>query len=143
MLHALNLEHGLIDSNELTKEYRRLGFKREKHLFSLRKDGDVKAVIMVVVSDLGLNLSDLTNCIQVFVLDPADLSADILYSNLSHLSHYFEKEKISILLYPVHYADTQSIFYEKIYTLWVLNMQNTDDYFRYMTNLFTRTSLHG
>ncbi len=139
MLHALDLEPGMIDCDELNKEYRRLGFKREKHLFSLKKDDTIKAIIMVTLSDLGLNLSDLTNCIHVIVLDPDDLTSNILYLNLSQLSHYFEKNEMPILLYPVSYADTQSISYEKTYTLWVLNMQNTDDYFKYMTNLFTRT----
>ena len=139
MLHALDLEPGMIDCDELNKEYQRFGFKREKHLFSLKKNDTIKAVIMVTLSDLGLNLSNLTNCIHVIVLDPDDLTSDILCLSLSQLSHYFEKKEIPILLYPMSYADGQSISYEKTYTLWVLNMQNTDDYFKYMTSLFTRT----
>jgi hypothetical protein len=47
-------------SDELSAEYQRLGFKKEKHLFSLRKGDLLKAVILVNISDIGLNLSNLT-----------------------------------------------------------------------------------
>jgi hypothetical protein len=137
MLNALDLEPDIIDSDELNKEYQRLGFKRERHLFSLKKDGLLKAIIMVTLSDLGLNLSNLTHCIHVIVLDSDDLPLNIFYSHLSQLSHYYEQNEIPVLLYPVSYAETQSMPYEKIYNLWVLNMQNTDDYFRFMKKLFT------
>ncbi|MDI6891221.1 MAG: hypothetical protein QMC83_09865 [Thermodesulfovibrionales bacterium] len=74
MVHALDLEPDMIGSNELNKEYRRLGFKRERHLFSLKQEGALKAIIVANLSDTGLNLSNLTNCIHVFVLDSDDLS---------------------------------------------------------------------
>jgi len=137
MLSALDLEPDMIGNDKLNKEYQRLGFKRERHLLSLKKDGLLKAIIMVTLSDFGLNLSDLTNCIHVIVLDSDDLPLNIFYSHLSQLSHYFEQNKIPVLLYPVSYSETQSMPYEKTYTLWVLNMQNTDDYFRFMKKLFT------
>jgi len=140
MLNALDLEPDMIDSDELNKEYQRLGFKRERHLFSLKKDGLLKAIIMVTLSDLGLNLSNLTNCIHVFVLDSDDLPLNIFYSHLSQLSHYYEQNEIPVLIYPVSYAETQSMPYEKIYNLWVLNIpQAGDQYLKYVENLFTHT----
>ena len=42
---------------------------RRKHLFSLKKDGNLKAVFIVNISDIGLNMSDLTNCIHTIVVD--------------------------------------------------------------------------
>ncbi|MBM4146847.1 MAG: hypothetical protein FJ240_11365 [Nitrospira sp.] len=137
MLNALDLEPDMIDSDALNKEYQRLGFKRERHLYSLKRDGALKAVITVTVSDIGLSLSNLNNCIHAFVLDSDDLSLNIFYSHLSQLSHYYEKDEIPIVLYPLSYAETKSMPYEKVYSLWVLNMQNTDDYFRFMKKLFT------
>jgi hypothetical protein len=140
MLNALDLEPDMINSEELNKEYQRLGFKRERHLFSLKKDGLLKAIIIVTLSDLGLNLSNLTHCIHVIVLDSNDLSLNILYSQLSKLSHYYEQDEIPMLLYPVSYAETQSMPYEKIYNLWVLNIpQAGDQYLKYVENLFTHT----
>jgi len=139
MLHALNLEPDMIDSEDLNKEYQRFGFKREKHLYSLKKDEDIKAVIMVTASDIGLNLSNLTNCIHVFVLDSDNLSHNILCSNISQLSQYYEQDEIPVLLYPVNYAELQSIPYEKIYNFWVINTQYGDHYLNYMENLLNRT----
>jgi hypothetical protein len=140
MLHALDLEPGMIDCDELNKEYQRFGFKRERHLFSLKKDGTIKAVIMVTLSDVGLNLSNLTNCIHVFVIDSDNLPSDILYAGLSQLSHYYEQEEIPILLYPVSYTEIQPIACEKIYNLWSINTQYTDLYLKYIESLFTRNT---
>jgi hypothetical protein len=137
MLHALDLEPGMIDSEDLNKEYQVFGFKRKRHLFSLKKDNNTKAVIMVTLSDVGLNLSNLTNCIHVFVLDSDNLPRNILYSSLSQLSHYYEQEEIPILLYPVSYAEIQPIACEKIYNLWSINTQYTDRYLKYIESLFT------
>lgn len=138
MLNALDLEPDMINSDELNKEYQRLGFKRERHLFSLKRDGVLKAAITVTVSDIGLSLSNLTNCIHVFVLDSDDLPRGTLYSSLSMLTEYYQQDEIPVLLYPVSYAEKQSLPYEKIYTLWVLNMQSLDDYLKYIENLFHR-----
>ncbi|HHT9104287.1 MAG TPA: PilZ domain-containing protein [Candidatus Wujingus californicus] len=141
MLHALDLEPDMIDNDNLSKEYRRLGFKRERRLFSFNKDNVLKAVIMVNVSDIGLNMSNLTNCIHVIILDAKDLPINTIYISLSMLSKYYEQDEIPVLLYPISYAQSQFIPYEKIYDLWVLNMQYTDKYFEYMDNLFNHN--HG
>ena len=138
MLHALDLEPDVIDSEELNKEYQRLNFKREKYLFSLKKDDNIKAVFMVTLSDVGLNLSNVTNCIHVFILNSDNLPCNMLYSSLSKLSPYYEQDKIPILLYPVSYAESQSISYEKIYNLWAINTQYTDHYLKYIESIFTR-----
>lgn len=138
MIHALDLEQSMLDSDELSKEYQRLGFKRERRLFSLKKEGILKAFIMLNISDTGLNMSDLTNCIHIIVLESEDVPRDALYSCLHKLSNYYEQEKIPILLYPVSYAEEQSIPYDKVYNLWILNMQYTDQYFEFMEGLFSR-----
>lgn len=83
-------------------------------------------------------MSDLTNCIHIIVLESEDVPRDALYSCLYKLSNYYEQEKIPILLYPVSYAEEQSIPYDKVYNLWILNMQYTDQYFEFMEGLFSR-----
>jgi len=75
-----------VDINKLTKEYQRLGFKRERHLLSLKKDGMLKAVVMVNISDMGLNLAGLTNCIKVVAIDSDGLTKDISHLMVSKLS---------------------------------------------------------
>lgn len=131
MLHAMDLEPGMAECDDLNKEYERMGFKRERHLFSLKKNDVLKAIIMINISDIGLNMSDLTNCLKIIVLDGNDLSKDTLYSMLSLVSVKFEHQETPVLLYPVSYAEKQFIPYEKIYSLWVLNLQYLDQYFRF------------
>ncbi|MCF6153761.1 MAG: PilZ domain-containing protein [Candidatus Brocadia sp.] len=138
MLDALDLKPDTIDNNELNEEYHRLGLKRQRHFFSLKKDGIFKAFIVLNLSDIGLNMSDLTNCIQVIVLDPDDLPYDTLCSGLFMLSKYYDQDEIPTLLYPVSYAEGQSIPYDKTYNLWVLNLHYLDPYFKYLEILINR-----
>jgi hypothetical protein len=135
MLNALDLEPDTLVSDDLTREYERHGFKRERHVFSLTRRGELKAVIMVSVSDTGLNLSNLTNCIHVLVVDPDDLPWRVLYSNLLKLSIYYEEDEIPVLIYPLEYAETEPIRPEKVYNLWVINSQHGDQYLEYMEGL--------
>jgi hypothetical protein len=140
MLDALDIKPGTIDHGDLPKEFQKFGFKREKYLFSLKNDVNLTAVFMVNISDVGLNMSDLTNCIKVFVVDATDLSKDILYLTLSHLSEKFDQSEIPVMIYPVSFAETQFIPYEKLYQMWVLDTQYGDHYFRCLKSLFRNIS---
>jgi len=135
MLNALDLEPDMVDREQLSREYQKLNFKRESHLFSLKKNGTLKAVILVNISDVGLNMSNLTNCIKVIVLDGDDLPGKIFYAVLARVSTKYDENEMPVLLYPVDYAKRQAITFEKLYTMWVLNMQYTDHYFRYLESL--------
>jgi hypothetical protein len=135
MINALDLETNLMNANSLTQEYAKLGFKKERHLFSIRKSGDLKAVCILNLSDIGLNMSDLTNCIKVIVLDQEELSKEILTFFISRLIKYFAEEEVPVLIYPLAYAKNHSFDYEKVYNLWILNPQPSDDYWRYLSKL--------
>lgn len=136
MLKAQDLGPEMCGCDELSAEYQRLGFKKEKHLFSLRKGDLLKAVILVNISDIGLNLSNLTNSVNVMVLDSDALSRDIFLRMLSTLAEKLKLDNLTVMLYPVTYADDQFIPYEKIYNLWVLSTQHENDhYFRYLERL--------
>ncbi len=135
MMPALDLEPGMADFDELAKEYPKLGFKRQRLLFSLKKNNILKAVAMVNISDIGLNLSDLTNHIKIIVLDPDDLSRETLNGMLSLLTEKINQENTAILLFPAAYAKHKDISYEKTYNLWILKTQASDNYFRYIDRL--------
>ena len=90
---------------------------------------------MVNIADLGLNLSDLTNCIKIFVLDGNSLPKDIFSSVISTVAETMLQDEIPVLLFPAVYADDQHIDYEKHYNLWVINLQFTDPYFKYLNRL--------
>jgi len=136
ILNAMDLEPGMDDINNLSQEYQRLGFKREKYCFSLKKGEHLKAFILVMLSDIGLNLSNLTNCIMVFVVDSEDLSWDKLHNGLSKVMHTIGQSDIPILLYPTTYAEAHRLPCEKQYNLWILNTPgNSDRYFSYVKRL--------
>lgn len=135
MLSALNIEPGNAEDPQLYQEYRKLGFKREKLLYSIKKSGALKAIIIVNISDIGLNLSDLTNCIMALVLDPEDFPKQILSTCLERLSDQIELTRIPVLVYPSNYVAKVSMPFEKIYNLWILNPLCNDAYFSYMNRL--------
>jgi hypothetical protein len=135
MLKALDLAREKLYEDELSKEYKKLGFKRKKHFFSLKKRGNLKAVNMVMISDIGLNLSSLTNCIKVFVLDPNDLPKDTLNGMISIIFKKLGRQDMPVLVYPASYVEHSTIPYEKQYILWVLNTTYSDAYFSYVNRL--------
>jgi len=135
-LEALDLVPERFEQNSLDQEYGRVGFKRKKYLYSLIDNDVLMAVLLVNVSDMGMNLSELTNSITVFVLDSNALPSARLLDTIGLLSRNCDRQEYPILLYPVSYADKYAIPYEKIYTLWVLNTQFGDAYFRHLKNLF-------
>jgi hypothetical protein len=135
MLGALDLTADKFSRDHLSALYRQAGLKRERYFFSLKKNGRLKAIATVVLSDAGVNLSDLTNCLKVFVVDRHSLTADIFRAMLSALMEKIEQSEMAVLLYPVQYAEDQAIAYEKQYNLWVCRLQSSDEYFRYLNRL--------
>lgn len=143
MIKALDMEPGDGDRYELSKEYKRLGFKRERRLLSLKKQGVLKAVFMVNISDIALNMSDLSNCIKIIIVDQGDLPADILNTAISKITKKFEQKKIPVLIYPVDYVKEEPFHYEKLYNFWVLNIQASDGYFEHIHNLLNPDKTTG
>jgi len=136
MLDALDLTpDGGIGCDELAEEFQRHGLQRQRQLYSLKKGDRLTAVIMINIADTGLNLSDLTSCIKVIIIDSVDLSGDVFRSVLSNVYEKTGRSEMPVLLYPADYAENNDISYQKLYTLWALSMQYTDYYFRYLKRL--------
>ena len=128
MLNALDLRPDSNDLGELSAMYQKLGLKRQRFLHSLKRGESLKAVFLVDVSDVGLNLSDLTSSFKVIVVDPDGLTRDVLYSALSGLFGKYESNSIPVLLYPATHAANAEIPCERSYNIWVLSMQYLDRY---------------
>lgn len=139
MLTALDMEGERAASDGVVSAYRNLGLQREKHIFAIKKQGRLKAICMVNIADIGINMSELTSCIKVIVIDAEELEAEYFNLALLLLSTKFQQQEIPVLVYPVSYAQRQSIPYEKLYTLWVLNLQYLDQYFNYCDPFFRTT----
>ncbi len=136
MLRALELNPDSGDIGELATAYEKAGLKRERYLFSLKNEESLKAVFVVNVADIGLNLSELTSSINIIIIDPTELSKAVLYSVFSSLFEKTELNDIPVLLYPASYNEHSDIPCEKLYNLWILNMQYTDQYFNSIQRYF-------
>ena len=138
MLEALELLPELMDINELVQEYTYFDFKRGRYIFTLRKENRIKAFFCLNLSDFGLNLSDITSSIHIFVVEPEGLDAETLDSALRKLSTLFEETVIPMLIYPKACADDLNIAYEKIYQLCALDVKGLDFYFDFIKKMFKR-----
>ncbi|MDA3810018.1 MAG: hypothetical protein PF518_06745 [Spirochaetaceae bacterium] len=133
LFKAFNLDGDDSGERSLINDYEKSGLLRDISLFSIQKDNQVKGMIMVDCSEAGINMSDLTNSFKIFITDPEGLTKEILNTLLIKLSNFYpDEDRISALLYPHNLADELNISIEKIYTLWVLNMEASDTYFHYL-----------
>jgi hypothetical protein len=135
MLDATDLRPEKLDCDDLSKEYSQLGLTRLRYLYSLRKNGNLKAVFLVNISDVGLNLSDITNCVKVFVTDAEGFSADVFYEAIAKVAKKTGKNHFPALIYPADFADERQIPYDKKYDLWVCSLECSDAYFGYVGRL--------
>ena len=134
LLDALDLKPDVAYRQELVRDYQEQGFRKERQLLTLRHEGVMKAFAMVNIADVGLNMSNLTNCPTIFVLDE-ELDRDILYSFLSVIATRYADNELPVLLYPETFAKDNAIVSEKQYTLWILDLQYLDHYFGYLERL--------
>ena len=138
MIQALDLHPDTLRDDRLNQTYHRLGFKRERLLLSIKKKDKVKAIISLIKTDTGLNLSELTNCVTLFVLEPEDFPFEVFLKAFSQLRVYDERQTIPVLIYPTQYAERQAIACDRFYDLWVFAVENSDHYFKYINKIFSR-----
>jgi hypothetical protein len=133
MLRAIDLQSQASAKSTLSEEYRRLGLQRRIYRVALRRSRALKAIFTVSLSDIGLNLSDLTNCIKVFVIDPEDLTRDILFGALAQITAQIRQSRIPVLIYPLAAAERLAVNWEKIYNLWVMRTESEGQlFFRFL-----------
>lgn len=135
MLRAMGLDVYADDFKNLADDYRDVGLIRDRHLLALEKNGQLKAVLMVNLSDTGLNMSDLTNCISIFILNRTGLFADVIHAVSAQLVKQYDQPYLPVLLYPSTDAEALQIQVEKEYIFWALNTNYGDGYFRYIKRL--------
>ncbi len=113
--------------------YEKNGMKRDRYFYSLKKGKSLKAVFIANVSDFGLNMSNLTNCVTVFVLDEGNLPLDYFHSACNAVVQNYAEDEIPILVYPTSYAEKVALRNDKIYRLWLLNTQQSDHYLSFVS----------
>jgi hypothetical protein len=63
------------------------------------------------------------------------MSYSIIKACLLGILDRFGVEEIPVLAYPAKRAESLNVPIEKHYNLWILSMNHTDDYFRYLKRL--------
>ena len=137
MIGALDLEPGDINHSNLREEFSRLGLRRERQVYALKQNDRLQAVAMVNLADIGLNLSDLTNSITLFVLNQQELTSDKVYDALAVLMKSLGQEQLPVLVYPEAAAESLKMPIEKRYVMWSLMPHFSDGFHRY-TNAILR-----
>ena len=135
MLAALDLLPGQSDDAELDAAYQADGLRRERHRYALCRDGMTVAILVVLVTDIGLNLSDLTHCIHVFALRPDRIRPTALAAALSNLAREHYTGATTVNLYPAEAADDLGIDAEKRYTLWTYEIKYADLYYDHLQKI--------
>jgi hypothetical protein len=131
MVSALALEPGDADCSDLIDEFAKLGLKRERRLYALKRNDRLEALAMVNVADIGLNLSDLTSSITLFVLESKELTHELIQNALSVLMQGFHQEEIPVLIFPEAAAENLKMPVEKRYVMWSLMPRFSDDFNRH------------
>lgn len=136
MLKALDLEPDSWRVDSLSEDYRRAGLKRDRYLLALRHGQRLKAFIIANVSETGLNLSDLTTCLQAIITDPEGLDPDIFMRSLHLASQLAGLEEMVALVSPPTYPQKHDLPIDKTYILWIVNTSGADQaYLKYLGRL--------
>jgi hypothetical protein len=135
MVHALDLSADNHDMAETEAAFARLGLLRSRHLYSLTMLDELKALVIVNIADIGLNMSDLTNSVKIIILKHEGLNYPIIQACLLNLFERLQLAEMPVLIYPAQSATALEIPIEKTYNLWIFDLNHTDDYFRYLKRL--------
>jgi hypothetical protein len=136
LLDILNLGKEDRGEEPLESLYERLGFKRGWETFSLTHGNELCAVLIADRSNFGFNLSELLNSIKVVVTNPEKLPWEVLSSAILQLTPGYNMDRVPILFYPHEYVTDHRIPHEKVYQLWILDVNHGDDYLEYMQKRF-------
>jgi len=144
MLKALDLDPDTFtDDAELNAAYATSGLRRERHLFCLKHGDTPKAVITILLTAPGINLSSLTHCIHVFFVDSGDVPKEVLMAALKALSRKFPEKEAAVLLFPSCCAESFGIEPENGCTLWAMEMRFSDEYYDYLKNCHDFSGIEG
>jgi hypothetical protein len=141
MMEAFDLHSSTAMQGALSQEYKQLGFKKEKRIYSLLEADELKAILIADVTDIGFNMANLTNCTTVIILDEMT-PRFFVESALACVSKEYEHQEMPVLVYPAAYAQKNTLPVEKNYSLWILNMQFTDSYFMFCDTFFNHVHTH-
>jgi hypothetical protein len=131
---ALDLIPQGFGDQELADAYAANGLTRQRHIYALRHQKTLKALVDIQASEMGLNLSEITNATTVYVLDTVACHRDVLRFVICALAIRHNKMNQPLMIFPSSYLDHYNIKKDKEYTLWVLDVtgQSGETYMAWM-----------
>ena len=141
MLEALDLKPTASGPDRLNEHYARAGLNRQRQILAVKKGATLRAVISLTMTNVGLNLSELTNAATLIILEPKDFPYDIFLRVLSWLGGHFPMEQMPIMVFPEEYARDNNLPVERIYNLWVANLDWVELYAQYIKDVFFKVKL--
>jgi hypothetical protein len=136
MLEAMDLFAGSCGDEDIDREFRDYGFRRERRCFALKSAGRLKAFLVASVSDIGLNLSDLTNCIHLVAVNSEGLTREVLTGALHAVARATGQEGVPALINPVAAAQQAGLPVDKVYHFWAFHIYGQgQNYAKYLSRL--------
>lgn len=135
MTTAFELDPKFSSNMPIKGIFEKNGMKRDRHIYSLKEGKSLKAVFIANVSDFGLNMSNLTNCVTTFVLDGDNLPIDHFLSACSEVARFYVEDEVPFLVSPTTYAEKNAMRHDKIYRLWSFDIQHLDHYLDFISRL--------
>lgn len=136
LVKALHLHPDEYNINSLKATFEKLGFKYDRKLFALKKEEELVAIFDANITDVGLNLSNFTNSIKLYVLNPELLDPRVLNFSLHLISKNYDQDEIPVMVYPLNYFEKHPINFNRKYDLWILDMKYSDVCLKYLEDLF-------
>jgi hypothetical protein len=125
-----------IESDELFQSYASNDLNRSLKTYVLQTENGPAAIVLLLMSDVGLNMSDVTHCMYFFAIQYNEIDKDLINKCVLDILQKENAKDTSLMLFPECLAKHMNIKSEKRYTLWILNLKYLDEYFQYCTRLF-------
>lgn len=138
LIDALDLCPNQYNDHSLEEKYKSNDLVRKRELFALRYDGFTKAVIDVQSSDFGLNLSEITNAITVYLIDTSPINYDMVSFAIRKLSFQLNKMSDPVMLFPSNFLSDCGVCADKEYTMWAFNVPQGIEHYMAWMNRFCR-----
>ena len=135
---ALDMLPEDLDDQSLSEKYKANGLSRQRELLALRYQDSPIALIDIQSTGIGLNLSEITNAITVYLIDSQPEYFDMI--RVAICSQALKHEKISdpVMVFPNSFLDSCNFNADKEYTMWTLNIpEGMESYMSWM-NRFCR-----
>ena len=124
LLNAMGLTRNPVISSELQQRYLRLGLRRDCRAVAIRGGEQTLAIAFLEYADIGINLSEILNCIKLFVINPQDFTWEDLMRTLPHLTSDYQGREVLLLVYPHAYLLAQGVVPQKQYQFWTLSARD-------------------